>query len=141
MKQKHIIAHMKVAHIYGELSTCERLKVGCIIVKNDRIISIGYNGTPAGDSNCCEDKNNQTKSTVIHAEMNALMKLSQSNESSKDATMFITHAPCIDCAKLVYQAGIRTIYYSTVYRSDRGINFLHEHDVDINTVNIIRTGD
>ena len=122
MKQKYIDAHMAVAETYASLSTAVRLKVGAIVVKDDRIISIGYNGMPSGWDNNCEDEvvdsfagfegaihntRLRTKPEVLHAETNAIAKLAKSNESGLGATMFITHAPCLDCAKLIYQSGIR----------------------------------
>ena len=126
MKQKFINAHMKVAEVYAELSSAKRLHVGCVIVKDNRIISIGYNGMPSGWDNCCEDENNKSKPEVLHAETNAIAKLASSSESGKDATLFVTHAPCIDCAKLTYQAGIGAVYYKHDYRNKEGIDFLEK---------------
>ena len=131
---------MDVAERTSKLSYALRLKVGAIIVKDDRIISIGYNGMPSGwDNNCeFEYKNPQTQITelvtrkeVLHAESNCLAKLAKSNESGMDATLFITHAPCIDCAKLIYQSGINSIYYRNAYRSEDGINFLNKSGVNV----------
>ena len=126
---------MKAAHIYAELSTARRLKVGALIVKDDRIVSIGYNGMPAGwDNNCeyeLEDGTIKTKPEVLHAETNALAKLARSTESGLDADLFVTHSPCLDCAKLIYQAGIRRVYYATNYRDDSGINFLQASNVEV----------
>jgi len=124
MKHKLIIAYMECAEIFSKLSTAKRLKVGAIIVKNERIISIGYNGTPEGWCNDCEDECNKTKPEVIHSEMNCINKLAKSTESGENATMFITHSPCIECAKSIYGAGITQIYYKNKYRDDSGINFL-----------------
>ena len=122
---------MDVAVRFSELSHGRRLKVGCIIVKDNRIISIGYNGMPEGFPNDCEDeiiKDGEvelvTKPEVLHAEMNALMKLAKSAESGDRATMFVTHAPCIDCAKLIHQSGITEVYYRHPYRTNEGIEFL-----------------
>jgi len=139
MKQKFIDAHMKVAEVYAELSSAKRLHVGAIIVKNDRIISIGYNGMPAGWDNNCEDikiDNDgqyelRTKPEVLHAETNAIAKLAKSSESGEGATMFVTHAPCLDCAKLVYQSGINSVYYQNSYRNDDGIDFLKKCKVEV----------
>jgi dCMP deaminase len=135
MKYKYTQAHMKAAHIYAELSTARRLKVGALIVKDDRIVSIGYNGMPAGwDNNCeyeLEDGTIKTKPEVLHAETNALAKLARSTESGLDADLFVTHSPCLDCAKLIYQAGIRRVYYATNYRDDSGINFLQASNVEV----------
>ena len=128
MKEKYINAHMKAANIYAELSSCKRLKVGALVVKDNRIISIGYNGTPSGDDNCCE-KDNVTISTVIHAESNAISKLARSQESSEAASMFITHAPCLECAKLIYQSGIKEVFYEKVYRDSTGVLFLQAHNI------------
>jgi dCMP deaminase len=162
MKQKFIEAHMKVAEVYSKLSSARRLQVGAIIVKDDRIISIGYNGMPSGWTNECEtieflpedpnldyqkmiyegytfgiDKDcsgytkRVTKPEVLHAESNAVAKLAKSTESGNGATMFITHAPCLDCAKLIYQSGINSVYYRNTYRSESGINFLEKCGVEI----------
>jgi len=152
MKKNMISAHMKVAEIYANLSYAKRLKVGCIIVKDDRIISIGYNGTPAGWDNNCETEISETeicfldqggpgmpvktvrletKSEVIHAEANAIAKLARSSESGKDSTMFITHSPCMECAKLIYTSGIKKVYYRNAYRNMDGINFLNKCNVGI----------
>lgn len=118
---------MECAETFSKLSKAERLKVGSIIVKNDRIISIGYNGTPAGwDSNSCEDSNNITLPEVIHSEMNCISKLAKSTESGENSTMFVTHSPCMECAKSIYTAGITTLYYKNDYRDDSGINFLRK---------------
>ena len=131
MKSKYIEAHLKVARIYGELSTANRLQVGCIIVKDDRIISIGYNGMPSGGSNVCE-KDNETKPEVLHAEANAITKLAKSTESGQDAYMFCTDAPCIDCAKLILQSGIKEFHYEEDYKNLDGINLLDKYsNVDI----------
>lgn len=139
MKQKLVDAYMATAKIFAELSHARRLHVGAIIVKNDRIISIGYNGMPAGWDNNCEDKvwdktgdyELKTKPEVLHAETNAIAKLAKSTESGNDATMFITHAPCLDCAKLIFQSGIRSVFYSEDYRSDAGVQFLTSSNVKV----------
>ena len=143
MKQKLLDAYMKTAETFAECSTAKRLHVGAIVVKEDRIISIGYNGMPSGwDNNCeFEDKDPQTKQTslvtrseVLHAETNAIAKLAKSNESGLGATMFITHAPCLDCAKLIYQSGISSVLYRNSYRSDDGISFLQKAGVKIEKI-------
>ena len=160
MKLKHKIAHMKSAFNYAQCSTAERLKVGCIIVKNDRIISIGYNGMPSGWNNCCEQKqyspwpdapyinekeiwhlfplrdeigkyNLITLPEVLHAESNAIAKLARSTESGENASAFITHQPCLDCAKLLYQSGIVEVYYCLPYRLDTGVKFLQQCNVTV----------
>ena len=121
MKPKHQLAHMRAAHIYAELSSARRLKVGALIVKDDRIISIGYNGQPSGwDNNCeveLEDGSLKTKPTVLHAEMNAISKLAKSSESGDGSSIFITHAPCMDCAKLIYGSGIKIITHKYLIQS------------------------
>lgn len=127
-------AHMKVARIYSELSTAKRLQVGAVIVKDNRIISIGYNGMPSGWDNACEDTDEYgfmpvTKPEVLHAETNAIAKVAKSSESCLDATIYCTTAPCIDCAKLIYQAGImRVVWEKPHLRSDDGIQFLNKCD-------------
>lgn len=126
MKNKFIKAHLKVARVYGELSSATRLKVGCIIVKDDRIISIGYNGMPSGGSNVCEE-DGKTKREVLHAEANAILKLARSTESGLNSSMFTTYAPCIHCAKLILQSGISELYYEEDYKNDDGIEFLKEY--------------
>ena len=119
---------MKTAETFAELSHAKRLHVGAIVVKDDRIISIGYNGMPAGwDNNCeevLEDGTLKTKPEVLHAETNAIAKLARSNESGFNADLFVTHAPCLDCAKLIYQAGIGRVFYRTAYRDSAGVDFL-----------------
>lgn len=132
----------------AQLSYARRLQVGAVIVKNDCVISYGYNGTPAGWDNNCEDEipisplsaeldntfTLKTKPEVLHAEMNALMKLAKSNGSGNDASLFVTHAPCLECAKGIYQAGISEIYYGEDYRSDDGLYFLNKCGVKIQKV-------
>lgn len=147
MKQKFIDAYMKTAEVFAELSSARRLHVGAIIVKDDRIISIGYNGMPAGWDNNCEDEITptlpylqgdgpvlKTKPEVLHAETNAISKLARSNEAGDNSTMFCTHAPCLDCAKLIYQSGINSVYYRNSYRSEDGINFLKKCNVEVNKI-------
>mgnify|MGYP000017500832 FL=1 len=131
MKQKFIDAYMDVAERFAQLSSAKRLNVGAIVVKDDRIISIGYNGMPTGWDNCCEDENNKSKPEVLHAETNAIAKLARSGESGLGATLFVTHAPCIDCAKLIYQSGITTVYYAEEYRSTQGLLFLNKSDIKV----------
>ncbi len=135
MKEKYLGTYMKVAYLFAEHSSAKRKKVGAVIVKDDRIISIGYNGMPAGWNNDCEELKPQpfpheptlvTKPEVLHAESNAIAKLARSTESGEGATMFITCAPCIECAKLIYQAGIKEVFYDEEYRSDEGVKFLNK---------------
>lgn len=138
MKQKFIDAHMKVAEVYAELSSAVKLHVGAIIVKNDRIISIGYNGMPSGWDNNCEDVLHDgsllSKPEVLHAETNAIAKLARSSESGEGASIFITHAPCLQCAKLIYQSGINSVYYRNTYRSDDGLNFLSKCNIEVEKI-------
>ena len=134
MKQKFIDAYMEVAETFANLSTAQRLQVGAIVVKDDRIISIGYNGMPTGWDNCCEDENNKSKPEVLHAEANAVSKLARSPESAEGASIFITHSPCIDCAKLIYQSGIATVYYKTEYRSTQGVEFLKQCTLEVHKI-------
>jgi dCMP deaminase len=124
-------AFMDTAERFGALSTAERLKVGAIIVKDGRIISIGYNGMPAGWDNVCEDDDFKTKPEVIHAEANAIAKLASSHESGCNAYMYVTHAPCIECAKLISTSGISRVYYKTKYRNEDGLEFLRKCNVEI----------
>ena len=125
------LAYMDTAERFGALSTANRLKVGAIIVKDNRIISIGYNGMPSGWSNECEDDEGNTKPEVIHAEANAIAKLAGSHESGKGAEMYITHAPCIGCAKQIYGAGISSVYYKNEYKLTDGIEFLKKCGVGV----------
>ena len=120
---------MEIAETVSKMSYAKRLQVGAIVVKDNRIISIGYNGTPSGWDNNCEDENNKTKPEVIHAEANSIMKLASSNESGKGSVMFLTHAPCIDCAKLIYGSGIVQVYYKHKYRDQSGVEFLKKCNV------------
>lgn len=169
MKSKHIEAYMKTAEHFAECSTATRLHVGAVVVKEGRIISIGYNGMPSGWDNNCESKEFwkpefedlhydeldaaypfvatsdvdgsvigryklKTKPEVLHAETNAIAKLARSTESGNGATIFITHAPCLDCAKLVYQSGINSVYYRNTYRSEAGLQFLQKAGIEVNKI-------
>jgi dCMP deaminase len=111
--------YAEIANMTANLSTANKLKVGCVITKDNRILSIGYNGTPSGWSNECEE-DGKTKPEVLHAEANALMKLCRSTESSDGATLYVTHYPCIECAKLIYQSGIKEVYYINDYEASKG---------------------
>jgi len=168
MKERLIDAYMKTAETFAELSHARRLHVGAIIVKDDRIISIGYNGMPAGWDNDCEDKiwdngaggwispedfdkqypyeefrgdvgrkvryGLKTKPEVLHAETNAIAKLAKSTESGDGAVLFVTHMPCMDCAKLIFQSGIRNVFYRDSYRSSDGVLFLEQSGVKVEQV-------
>lgn len=158
MKVKFVEAYMDVAERFAQLSSATRLKVGAIAVKDDRIISIGYNGTVSGWDNTCEEKDYMpydapgwiddfeeqwpyeeserryklvTKQEVVHAESNCISKLAKSNESGQGASMFITHSPCVECAKLIYQSGIIHVYYKNSYRDCSGVDFLKKCGVNV----------
>lgn len=168
MKPKIIQAHMRTAENYAGLSTAVRLKVGAIVVRDDRIISIGYNGMPSGWDNTCENKEwcsgggwlsaeeiiegwpyegtyldadgnkmqgryrLKTKPEVLHAEANAVAKIARSSESAEGAVMFVTHGPCVECAKLIYQSGITQVFYRDNYRDNLGVDFLKQAGVVVN---------
>lgn len=145
MKEKMVRAYMQTAKVFAECSTARRLHVGAIVVKDDRIISIGYNGMPSGWDNNCEEEIRwpngeirflETKPEVLHAESNAISKLARSSESGDGATMFITHSPCLDCAKLIYQSGITKVYYGQQYRNTDGINFLTKCRVSLEQIDV-----
>jgi dCMP deaminase len=146
MKQKYIDMYMDWADRTAQLSHARRLQVGAVIVKDDSVISYGYNGMPAGWDNNCEDETVElysgyegaihrtvlkTKPEVLHAESNAIAKLAKSTSSGNGANIFITHAPCINCAKLIYQSGINTVYYRSSYRDTSGIEFLEKSGVTV----------
>ena len=158
LPSKFANAHMKAAEVYSQLSSAKRLKVGCVVIKDNTIIGIGYNGMPSGWTNDCENKvyanawsvdnevweyqeedsghpyNLKTKPEVLHAETNALAKIARSTNSSDGATMFITHAPCLDCAKLVYQSGIKSVYYRNSYKNTDGLDFLNKCNVEVTMI-------
>ena len=123
--------YIRMASIWAENSYCKRRQVGALIVKDKMIISDGYNGTPSGFENVCEDENNKTKPYVLHAEANAITKVAKSNNSSLGATLYVTASPCIECAKLIIQAGIRRVVYSENYRSADGIELLQKAGIDV----------
>jgi dCMP deaminase len=157
MKQKFIDLYMDWAERTAQLSHAQRLQVGAIIVKEDRVISMGYNGMPGGWDNNCEDRvyanewsidnchwdyqeedgtvyNLKTKPEVLHAETNAISKLAKSSESGDGASIFITHAPCLDCAKLIYQSGINRVFYRNSYRNTNGVDFLEKSNVAVTQI-------
>ena len=171
MKEKFKLAYMDTARRFAELSPAKRMHVGAIIVKNDRIISIGYNGMPVGWDNECEDKEYMnaakagfmtqeaieerfpylefdpdvdayrryrlvTKDEVLHAESNAIAKLARSNESGLDSDLFVTHSPCIHCAKLIHQSGIRRVFFGTAYRDNSGVDFLRKSGVEVEQLDV-----
>ena len=140
MKNKFIKLYMDWAMRTAQLSHARRLQVGAVIVKDDSVISYGYNGMPAGWDNNCEDElwnvhdgdyTLKTKPEVLHAESNAIAKLAKSNNSGNGATIFITHAPCLDCAKLIYQSGINSVYYQNSYRNNDGVDFLKKSGIGV----------
>ena len=120
-----------MAHTWGELSHCERKKVGALIVKDRMIISDGYNGTPSGFENECEDENHYTKWYVLHAEANAILKVAASTQSCEGATLYITLSPCKECSKLIHQAGIKRVVYSLTYKDRSGLDFLEKAGVNL----------
>mgnify|MGYP001149808451 FL=1 len=124
-------AYLRMAAEWGALSHCERKQVGALIVKDSMIISDGYNGTPTGFDNCCEDENNKTQWYVLHAEANAIMKVAKSTNNSNGATLYITLSPCRECSKLVLQSGIRRVVYLNAYKDDSGLKFLEKAGVEI----------
>lgn len=124
-------AYLRMANTWSHLSHCKRKKVGAIIVKEDMIISDGYNGTPAGFDNCCEDDDGITHWYVLHAEANAILKVARSTNNCKDATLYLTLSPCKDCSKLILQAGIKRLVYSVLYKDKEGILFLKEAGIDV----------
>jgi dCMP deaminase len=132
IKPKFVKYFATIAEETAKLSSAIKLQVGCVIVKDNRILSVGYNGTPSGWDNCCEE-DGKTKPEVLHAEANALMKLCSSTESSLSATLFVTHTPCIECAKLIYQAGISKVYYINDYDATKGCgkDFLEKAGIEV----------
>ena len=125
------LRYLRMARIWSENSYCERRKVGALIVKDKMIISDGYNGTPSGFENVCEDENNTTKPYVLHAEANAITKIARSSNSSDGSTLYVTASPCIECAKLIIQAGIKRVVYSEKYRLEDGIKLLKRAGIDV----------
>lgn len=123
--------YMRMAAIWAENSYCIRRKVGALIVKDKMIISDGYNGTPSGFENICEDENNVTKPYVLHAEANAITKIARSNNSSDGATLYVTAAPCIECSKLIIQSGIKRVVYGEHYRLDDGVKLLERANIEV----------
>lgn len=128
--------YLKMADIWAQNSYCKRRKVGALLVKNKMIISDGYNGTPSGFENVCEDDENITKPYVLHAEANAITKVAKSNNSSDAATLYVTSSPCLECSKLIIQAGIRRVVFTESYRLEDGINLLKRAGIDVEQVEI-----
>ena len=130
------MAYLKMAKEWGELSHCQRKKVGAIIVKNNMIISDGFNGTPSGFDNNCEDSDGNTNWYVLHAEANAILKVAKSTNSCKDATLYLTLSPCKECAKLIHQSGIKRLVYLKNYKDITGLQFLEKAGVKIAHINL-----
>ena len=128
---KFDLAYLEMAAVWSKLSYCRRKQVGALIVKDRMIISDGYNGTPSGFENCCEDENGKTQWFVLHAEANAILKLAASTQSAKDATLYLTLSPCKECSKLILQAGIRKVVYIDEYSDEDGIEFLKNHGIEL----------
>lgn len=128
---KKDLLYMRMARVWAENSYCVRRQVGALLVKNQMIISDGYNGTPSGFENICEDENNTSKPYVLHAEANALTKVARSNNSSDGATLYVTASPCIECAKLIIQSGIKRVVYGEMYRLTDGLDLLARAGIEI----------
>ena len=124
-------AYLKMALEWGKLSHCKRKQVGALIVKDRMIISDGFNGTPTGFENCCEDESGETKWEVLHAEANAILKVASSTQSAKNATLYITLSPCTQCSKLIHQAGIKRVVYANAYKDAAGLKFLEKAGVEL----------
>jgi len=127
-------AYLRLADSWAKLSYCKRKQVGAIIVKDAIIISDGYNGTPAGFDNCCENEDGETHWYVLHAEATAILKVARSTNNCKDATLYLTHSPCKDCSKLVLQSGIKRLVYQHAYKDDSGLIFLREAGLEIQQI-------
>ncbi len=128
--------YLKMADIWSQNSYCKRRQVGALIVKNKMIISDGYNGTPSGFENVCEDEGDQTKPYVLHAEANAITKVAKSGNSSNGSTLYVTSSPCMECSKLIIQAGIKRVVFTESYRLEDGINLLKRADIEVEQVDI-----
>jgi dCMP deaminase len=133
-QNKYDKAYLRIAREWGQLSYCQRRKVGAIIVKDRMIISDGYNGTPSGFENCCEDDEGLTKWYVLHAEANAILKVARSTQSCEGATLYITMSPCKDCSKLIHQSGIKRVVYKDSYKDNSGIDFLEKAGVEVDCI-------
>jgi|TARA_Y200000002_G_scaffold245176_1_gene202802 dCMP deaminase len=130
-QSKYDNSYLKMAKVWGDLSYCKRRKVGALIVKDRMIISDGYNGTPSGFENICEDDDNYTKWYVLHAEANAIMKVAASTQSTNGATLYITLSPCKECSKLIHQSGIKRVVYCEEYKDTSGLDFLKKAGVEL----------
>ena len=132
---KYDVAYLKMAREWAKLSYCKRKQVGALIVKDKMIISDGYNGTPTGFENVCEDDDHHTKWYVLHAEANAILKVASSTQSCKGATLYITMSPCRECSKLIHQSGIKRLVYADAYKDDEGLQFLKKAGVELVHIN------
>ena len=136
-KQTHLdLRYLRMARIWSENSYCTRRKVGALVVKDKMIISDGYNGTPSGFENVCEDDNNVTKPYVLHAEANAITKLARSSNNSDGSTLYVTASPCLECSKLIIQAGIRRVVYGEEYRLADGLELLRRANIEVKFINL-----
>lgn len=133
-KEKYDKAYLRIAKEWGKLSYCKRKQVGAIIVKDKMIISDGFNGTPSGFENCCEDEAHFTKWYVLHAEANAISKVARSTQSCEDATLYITLSPCKDCSKLIHQSGIKRVVYLEEYKDTSGVDFLKKAGIEVTLI-------
>jgi dCMP deaminase len=134
-QKKYDEAYLSMALEWAKLSHCERKQVGALIVKDNMIISDGYNGTPSGYTNCCENEEGETHWYVLHAEANAILKVAKSTQSAKEATLYITLSPCKECSKLIIQAGITRVVYHIEYKDTAGIDFLDQYGIEVNHIN------
>jgi len=132
---RYDIAYLKMAKEWAKLSYCKRKQVGALIVKDKMIISDGYNGTPTGFENSCEDDENSTKWYVLHAEANAILKVASSTQSCRNATLYITMSPCKECSKLIHQSGIKRLVYASAYKDDSGLQFLKKAGIELVHIN------
>lgn len=134
---KYDKAYLRIAKEWSQLSYCKRKQVGAIIVKDRMIISDGYNGTPSGFENCCEDEEGLTRWDVLHAEANAILKVARSTQSCEGATLYITLSPCKECSKLIHQSGIKRVVYQNGYRDDSGLQFLIKAGIDVQQIAVL----
>ncbi|MGJ8660733.1 MAG: deoxycytidylate deaminase [Bacteroidota bacterium] len=140
-QKRYDTAYINMAEQWAQLSHCERKKVGAIIVKDQMIISDGYNGTPAGFDNCCENENGETQWYVLHAEANAILKVAKSTNNCKGATLYLTLSPCRECSKLILQAGIKRVVFARGYKDSSGIDFLKESGIEIEQLEMSSNGE
>lgn len=135
-QRRYDLAYLKMAREWSKLSYCKRKQVGAIIVKNGMIISDGYNGTPSGFDNCCEDEEGKTHWHVLHAEANAISKVARSTNNAKDSTLYLTLSPCKECSKMILQVGIKRVVFCSAYTDDRGLGLLREAGIEIEHITL-----